>query len=70
MMSKFTMSPCGKLWYSEEYDDDKTLRAGSREAVVDKALSLVRHDDIMFRENMGGVHYCGALILRRFGALI
>jgi len=42
MMSKFTMSPCGGLRYSE-----KTLRAGSREAVVDKTLSLVRHDDIM-----------------------
>ena len=59
-MSKFTMSPCGKLWYSEEYNDDKTLRAGSREAVVDKALSLVRHDDmLMFREKIWVV--CGVV---------
>ena len=66
-MSKFTMSPCGKLWYSGEYDDDKTLRAGSREAVVDKALSLVRHDDIMFREKIWVVWWwCGALIWRAF----
>ena len=59
------MSPCGKLWYSGEYDDDKTLRAGSREAVVDKALSLVRHDDIMFREKIWVV-WCGALIWRAY----
>ena len=60
-MSKFTMSPCGKLWYSEEYDDDKTLRAGSRDAVVDKALSLVRHDDmLMFREDSSCGYVVGA----------